>query len=171
MIVQQCLRPAVVLAASSLVFTAGCGTSSPEPAPPSEPSPSSTASVNPLENPVLEGDAAEGARSAADTYLEAVRTGDGQVGCFVLTEDARAALIESATAELAASDDSPVDCATAFHTILANPATTAHVDTVELSADGTTATVHVTSTGTPDTTTLTLVNTGGAWLVDDPSPL
>lgn len=149
---------------AALALATGCG-SDQAPEEPEAAQTSPTASVNPLEDPVLEGEAEEGARSAAQTYIEAVRTGDGQVGCFTLTEQAREELVGAA--------EDGADCAAAFGEALASPDTTARVDRVEMAEDGETATVHLTYTGEAGdaSPSLTVANVGGAWLVDGVHPL
>ncbi|MEY9212050.1 hypothetical protein NI17_007490 [Thermobifida halotolerans] len=148
---------------AALTLAAGCGSEPSDTPEAAQTSP--TASVNPLETPVLEGEDEEGARAAAETYIEAVRTADGQVGCFVLTEEARRELVETHGGD--------ADCAEAFSATLASPDTTATVETVELGEDGTTATAHLTHDGSADdrAEALTLVNIDGAWLVDSTHPL
>lgn len=124
----------------------------------------SPAPVNPLDSPVLEEPDEEGARGAVETYIGAVRAGDGQVGCFTLSEEARQSL---------AAEGEGTDCAEAFAEALAAPDTTASTGEVELAQDGQSATVHLDYSGPAQdrTPSVTVLWSDGVWLLDSAYPL
>lgn len=117
-------------------------------------------------------ESSDDARAAVDTYIEAVRTVDGEVGCTTLRSDAQDQLtLYNQSAE--AADD----CAAAFSEFSEAVASEREEELkkiesgeVELAEDGKTASSSLTypeNSGAGEGRYVSLKQEGGNWLLDD----